>query len=156
MKATTSGVLAGLVGTTVMTGGMFLFEKAGLAPGEPAPRQIAENLAEKFGVRDRLSKSAFEASWTILHFGYGATWGVAYALAQEKVLNIGRPGLAGPVFGALLWVLGYCGWLPVLGLYPPPTRLPNRKVAAELVATHVIYGTATAVVQRVLRTRLEP
>ncbi len=153
VKRVIRGALAGLVGTTAMTGAMFAIKKAGMAPGEPAPKEIAENLEKKIGVYHQLPKPAFEASWAMLHFGYGTASGTAYALAQEGALEVGRPLLVGPLFGVLLWVIGYCGWLPLLGLYPPPTRLPTRKVAAELVATHLIYGTATAVAHRALRTQ---
>jgi uncharacterized membrane protein YagU involved in acid resistance len=149
------GVLAGLVGTVVMTGAMSLIKKTKMAPGELAPKEIAENLEEKLDVRGYLPKPAFVASWTILHFGYGASSGLAYALAQEKVPDLNRPGLIGPLFGLLLWALGYCGWLPMFGLYPPLTRLPKRKVLAELITTHLIYGTMTALTHQTLRAKSE-
>jgi uncharacterized membrane protein YagU involved in acid resistance len=156
VKIITRGAVAGLVGTVVMTGAMLAAKKAGMAPGELAPRGITENVQEKLGVRDRVPKPAFEASWTVLHFGYGTASGVAYALLQEKAIGVDRAFLVGPLFGVLLWAIGYCGWLPVLGLYPPPTRLSKRKVGAELISTHLIYGAATAVAHRVLSTRSEP
>jgi uncharacterized membrane protein YagU involved in acid resistance len=119
------------------------YKVAGVEPGRLEPKEITENFEEKIGVRDLLPKSAFEASWIMMHFGYGTTSGVAYALAQ-KTFNLGwRPILIGPTFGALLWAFGYCGWLPLAGLYPPPRQVPKRKVGANILA-HVIYGTATA------------
>jgi hypothetical protein len=150
VKPMMRGAVAGLLGTTVMTGAMFLVKMAGMAPGELAPKEIAENLEKKIGVYARLPESAFEVSWTMLHFGYGMASGAAYALAQEKAPDLNRPGLIGLVFGVLLWAIGYCGWLPVLGLYPLPTRLPKRKVGAELITTHLIYGSVTAVAYRLL------
>jgi len=48
------------------------------------------------------------------------------------------------VLGTALWAAAYCGWLPLTGLYPPPTRLPKRQVGAELIATHLVYGATTA------------
>ncbi len=150
MKRIIRGAVAGLVGTMAMTGAMVPIKKAGMAPGELAPKEIAENLERKLGVRDYLSEPAFEASWMMLHFGYGTMSGVTYALAQEA-LNRQRPFLIGPLFGVLLWAAGYCVWLPVVGLYPLPTRLPKRKVGVELIPTHLIYGTATAVTHRMVR-----
>lgn len=152
MKSVTRGAVAGLVGTAVMTGAIFVMKKAGMAPGKLAPKEITENLEEKLGVRNYLPEPAFEASWMILHFGYGTMSGVAYALAQ-KVLNRERLFPIGPLFGMLLWAIGYCAWLPGLGLYPPPTRLPKRKIGVELITTHLIYGTATAATHRVFRAK---
>jgi len=126
-----------------MTAAMLMEKVAGMEPGKLEPKEITENLEETVGVRTLLPKSAFEASWITMHFGYGVASGVAYALAQ-KTFNVGqRPILVGPAFGALLWAIGYCGWLPLAGLYPPPMQLPKRKVGANILA-HVVYGTATA------------
>ena len=155
MKSLARGALAGLVGTALMTAAMLPLKKASMSPGKVAPRQISENLLDGLGVRDRLSPPAFEASWVALHFGYGTTSGVAYALAQ-KAIGRERPFLAGPVFGMALWAAGYCGWLPLAGLYLPPTRLPKRKVGVELVATHLVYGAATAKAYRAFGGRSQP
>lgn len=149
MRLITRGAVAGLVGTMVMSAAFLAAKEAGMVPGKVQPKEIAENLEEKLGVRDYLPKPAFQASWIILHFGYGTSSGVAYAFSQEKALNIERPSLLGPLFGILLWALGYCGWLPIFGLYPPPTQVPMRKVGVN-VLTHIIYGTATAMAHRVL------
>jgi hypothetical protein len=155
VKIVIRGAVAGLAGTTVMSGAMFLANKTGMAPGGPPPRDITENLERKLGVRDRLPEPAFEASWAMLHFAYGTVSGVPCALTQ-KVLDRDQPFLIGTLFGVLLWAVGYCGWLPAFGLYPPPTRLPKSKVGLELIATHLIYGTATALADRVLRSKSEP
>ncbi len=154
MRPINSGTVAGLAGTAVMTGAMFLIKKMGMVPGELAPKKITENLEDKLGVRDYLPRSAFGASWMLLHFGYGTMSGVAYAFVQE-LLSRKQPFLTGPLFGMVLWVIGYCGWLPAVGLYPPPTRLPKRTLGAELITTHVIYGTVTAVTHRLVRSRSE-
>ncbi len=155
MKSVTRGAVAGLVGTTLMTAAMVLLKKAGMAPGKLAPREITENLEQKLGVRSYLSEPAFEASWLMLHFGYGTMSGVGYALTQKVFNREERPFLIGLVFGILLWALGYCGWLPLIGLYPPPTRLSKRKIGAELIMTHLVYGTSVAATHRVSRTNSE-
>ena len=148
MKPLASGAVAGLAGTTVMTGAMLLTKKAGMVPGELEPKEIASNFEEKLGVRDSLPEPAFEASWVMLHFGYGSLSGVAYTLAQKTMLDSERPVPVGCLFGVLLWAFGYCVWLPVCRLYPLPTRVPKRKVAANIL-THVVYGAATAAAHRV-------
>ena len=148
MKLMVRGVVAGFAGTIVMSVVMLVLKRAGMEPGELEPRAVAGNAEEKIGVRSRISRPAFEASWITLHFGYGSTSGVVYALAR-KISGLAQPALAGPLFGMLLWVIGYCGWLPLFGLYPPPNRVPKRKVAANIIA-HATYGTATAVTYRML------
>ena len=143
MRLITRGATSGFAGTILMTAAMLMGKVVGMEPGRLEPKEITENLEEKIGVRDLLPKSAFEASWVMMHFGYGATSGAAYAFAR-KTFNFGRrPVLVGPAFGTLLWAFGYCGWLPLAGLYPPPTQVPKRKVAANILA-HVVYGTITA------------
>src|SRR5829696_1814034 len=150
MKPIARGAVAGLVGTALMTAAMLPLKNASVSPGKVAPRQITENLLIRLGVRHRLSPPAFEASWVALHFGYGTVSGTAYALVQ-RAMGRERPVLEGLVFGTALWAAGYCGWLPIAGLYPPPTRLPKRQVGAELIATHLVYGAATAAAHRAFR-----
>jgi uncharacterized membrane protein YagU involved in acid resistance len=153
MKTIISGAVAGLAGTTAMTLAMFSLEKVGLAPGKPPPKEIIENLQEKLGIRDKLPKPVTEGSWIIMHFGYGTISGAAYAVVQEA-LNRDKPLLlVGALFGILLWAVGYCAWLPAFGLYPPPTRLSQSKVGAELIATHLIYGMATTATHRMLQSK---
>ena len=143
MRLVTRGAASGFAGTLLMTAAMLMGKVARVELGKLQPKEITENLEEKIGVRDLLPESAFEASWVTMHFGYGATSSVAYALAQ-KTFNLDQrpPNLVGPAFGTLLWAFGYCGWLPLAGLYPPPTQVPKRKVGANILA-HVVYGTAT-------------
>jgi hypothetical protein len=152
-KTMISGAVAGLAGTTAMTLAMLSLKKIGQAPGKPPPKEITENLQEKLGVRDRLPKPVAEGSWVAMHFGYGAASGAAYAVAREARNHDKSPLRVGPLFGMLLWAVSYCAWLPAFGLYPLPTRLSKRKVGAELIATHLVYGTATAATHRMLRSK---
>jgi len=50
------GAVAGLAGTALMTGAMLAAKKAGMAPGELARKERAENLEKKIRVYDRLPK----------------------------------------------------------------------------------------------------
>jgi uncharacterized membrane protein YagU involved in acid resistance len=144
------GVITGLVGTAVMSVAFLSMEKAGMVPGKLEPKEIADNFEEKIGVRDYLPKPAFEASWIMLHLGYGTFSGVVYTLALKMAPNLGSLVVQGPSLGIILWAFGYCGWLPLLGLYPLPTHVPKRKVGANILA-HMVYGTAAVVTRRVLK-----
>ena len=57
------------------------------------------------------------------------------------------PLLQGIVFGSAVWFVSYMGWVPALGLMPPPHRdRPGRQLV--MVLAHWIYGaTLGAVVQ---------
>jgi hypothetical protein len=148
MNEVLRGAVAGLAGTAAMSAAMAVTKAAGLMPGESPPRKVARNFEEAAGVRDGLPPAAFEASWVGQHFAYGAAAGVAYALVRGR-LRLPEPVPAGPLFGAALWAFGYAGWLPATGLSPPPSAEPRRRVGTLIVA-HLVYGTATAAVSRVL------
>jgi hypothetical protein len=143
------GALAGCAGTAVMTAAMGVAKAAGLMAGEPPPREVAGNLEEAAGVREALSRPAFEASWVGQHFAYGTAAGVVYTLAQGRQA-FDEPLITGPLLGAVLWAFGYTGWLPATGLYPWPSQEPRSRLATTIVS-HLIYGTATALVARRLR-----
>jgi uncharacterized membrane protein YagU involved in acid resistance len=155
MDAVGRGLVAGVAGTAAMTAAMAAAKAAGLMAGEPPPRTIAGNLEEAVGVRDVLPRPAFEASWLGQHFAYGAAAGVAYTLLIEERMPAVGPLPAGLLFGLGLWAFGYGGWAPGLGLYPRPVDQPRRRVATE-VATHLVYGAATAWTARRLRSASLP
>ena len=145
------GAIGGLAGTLAMSAAMAASRLTATMRGEVPPRKITRNIEEAAGVREHLSRPAFEASWVAQHLAYGTAAGVAYALAESR-LDLPRPAIAGPLFGASLWAFSYAGWLPVAGLYPPPTRDKPSRVAGMIVH-HLIYGTTTALVARALRPR---
>ena len=126
-----------------MSVAMAIAKAVGLVAGEPPPRTVSRNAEEAAGVYEPLPQPAFEASWVGQHFAYGTAAGMVYALARKQ-WKLADPVPAGPLFGVALWAFGYVGWLPATGLYPPPSAEPMRRVAT-LIAAHLIYGTATAV-----------
>jgi hypothetical protein len=144
MRDVVRGAMAGLVGTAAMSAAMAAARAAGTMAGEPPPRKVARRAEEAVGVREALSRPAFEASWIAQHVAYGTAAGAAYALARRKV-DLGGPVLSGALYGVALWAFGYAGWLPLVGLHPPPSREPRRRVGTEIV-THLVYGVTTALV----------
>src|SRR5438105_781811 len=109
MEDVLRGAVAGFAGTAVMSAAMAAAQAIGLAGGEPPPRQIGRNLEEALGMRDDLSRPAFEASWVAQHVAYGTAAGVAYELARGA-LRLDEPIPAGLAFGVALWAVGYAGW----------------------------------------------
>ncbi len=146
------GALGGLAGTLGMSAAMALSRRTRAMGGQVPPRKITRNVEKSAGIREHLSGPAFEASWVAQHLAYGTAAGVASALAEDR-LGLPPPVVAGPLFGASLWAFSYAGWLPAAGLYPPPSRdRPSR--VANMIVHHLIDGTTTALVTRVLRPRL--
>lgn len=145
------GAVSGLAGTVVMSAAMAATRLAGTMRGEVPPRQITGNVEESVGLREQLDRPAFEASWVVQHFAYGAAAGVGYTLLQRR-LRLREPLPAGPLYGISLWAVSYAGWLPAVGLYPPPDRDRADRVV-NMIVHHLVYGTVTAQVNRALRRR---
>jgi len=83
--------------------------------------------------------------WTLLgHFAYGSLSGMAMA-GSVRDMKIGQ----GAVFGVVVWLASYLGWLPALGILRPATRHPPRRNAAMLMA-HLVWGGTTALIAREL------
>lgn len=144
------GMIAGLAGTAAMSATMVADLAFGWMRGELPPRKVGRRFLEAVGLDDDLSWPEFEASWVTQHVAYGAAAGVAYELMQEK-LRLREPVPSGPLFGAAVWAGSYAGWLPVSGLYPPPTRDRTERIAMMIVH-HLVYGTTVSAVARALRT----
>ncbi len=91
------------------------------------------------GHRHRLDQEQRFGLTLAAHFGYGATAGAMYApLARIFQLPLVPGGLG---FGLLVWLVSYLGWLPALGLFPPPHREAPQRIAL-MIAAHVVWGLA--------------
>jgi hypothetical protein len=144
----TCGAIAGATGTAVMSATMAVAHAFDMTAGEVPPRKIARNLDKALGVDDELPEPVFEANWIAQHFAYGTAAGIVYALIRKR-LRIAEPVPSGPLFGGVLCALGYAGWLPAVGLYPPPHAQPKRRIGM-LILSHIVYGTVTAATAQAL------
>lgn len=101
------------------------------------PRQITVHAAEAVGLAKRLDESArFKAS-LLMHAAYGAgTGAVVFALLRRLP---GPSIVGGMLAGIVVYLLGYGGWLPLLGLYPPiPRETASR--SGQTLAGHIVWG----------------
>ncbi len=149
MDAIVRGALGGLVGTAAMSAAMAADRALGWMTGEVPPRKIARRAEEAVGIAQHLPRPAFEASWVVQHFAYGAAAGAVYECLGRKA---GRrePMPAGPAYGAAVWAASYGGAMPLVGLYPPPWD-DRRERIVMIFVHHLVYGTALAATCRWLR-----
>ena len=80
-----------------------------------------------------------------LKWAYGITWGglLGAAMTGLHVRSPRQTVLTGAAMGALVWAVGYAGWLPRTGLTSPITRQGTRRVLTSL-AIHVAFGVAAS------------
>jgi hypothetical protein len=139
-----SGGLAGLVATGVMSALLVAADVTGMMNYEP-PRKIIDKFLPRFPVPLR------DAAAVLAHFGYGAAGGCLYAVVRRKQATSG----AGLAYGALVWAVGYEGWLPAMGILPPAHRDKAGR-AVTMLAAHLLYGAVLgkALGRRVLAERV--
>jgi hypothetical protein len=136
------GALAGLVATVPMTVTMVLLQR--LLPRHlryplPPEQVTLRMIADKGAIRNMHEPQRTIATG-ILHFGIGALGGASYSVAAKL---IPAPSVArGIGFGLLVWLTGYMGWLPALGILRPATKHPAQRNAL-MIAAHVVWGSVT-------------
>lgn len=140
------GAGAGVAGTAAMTGVLLAARAAGLL-GELPPRRITDAALGAADVHG-LSPAARRGLAIVAHFGFGAAMGAVFgALRPPGMRGAGRRAAAGAVFGLALYAASYAGWIPALGILPPPHRdVPGRPAAT--VAGHLVYGGVLGAIAR--------
>ena len=136
------GALAGLVATVPMSVTMVLLQR--LLPKRLRyplpPEQITLRTIADKGAISHLKGPQRTIATGILHFGIGALGGASYSVVARL---IPAPSVArGIGFGLLVWLTGYMGWLPALGVLQPATRHPAQRNALMITA-HVVWGSVT-------------
>jgi hypothetical protein len=104
----------------------------------PASAQAAKKAADAVGEGQRLTKDDVPLLTNTMHWTYGTTLGVLYALAARLLRP--RPLVGGLGFGVGVWSAAYVQLVP-LGIYEPPRRYPPDELALDL-SYHLVYGAA--------------
>jgi hypothetical protein len=129
VKRAIRGAAAGAVATAAMTAVLGAAGASGLLHRQP-PEKIVRTLFPGLpaGGREVLALAS--------HAAYGVGGGALYScMTPSKYQDAGT----GTVFGAMVWLAGYEGWLPAFGILPPAHKdRPGR--AASVYVAHLVYG----------------
>jgi uncharacterized membrane protein YagU involved in acid resistance len=140
-----AAVAAGAVATAAMS--VFMKVWQSVSPLEQArpipPRSVTKGITETVGIWQRLPPAARTALTWASHFGYGTTMAVVYAESGGRASV--PPAASGSVFGLGVWAASYAGWLPALGILPPPKDKPRER-NAMLVGAHLVWGSVLGLV----------
>ncbi len=144
----TNSALAGLIATMPMTAVMLLMYRF-LPRSEKyplPPRQITMKMAQEMGAKDELDRPQERTAATLVgHFSYGVGAGAVYPLAAGW---LPLPGwLRGILYGLVVWLVSYMGWVPAANLLPKPSDTPQRRNAL-MIAAHMVYGATLGWVAR--------
>lgn len=136
------GASAGALATLPMTAVMIGAQKLGLL-GTAPPAKITDDLLDAANVdASRTGRSL----WTsIAHFGFGAGVGALFSMLRPGRPTLARAALEGCGFATLVWAASYAGWVPALGILPPPQRdRPGRP--SSMIAAHLVFGSVLGLV----------
>ncbi|MCU1351420.1 MAG: hypothetical protein JWM05_629 [Acidimicrobiales bacterium] len=121
-----------------LSSGVTSFEDAG------APAQVGRHAVRSLTGRD-LPPELAGVTNDVVHWSTGISWGVLFGLASgSRCTGIGR----GVVLGAVAWATSYAV-LPAIGVYQPIWEYDRDTLAQDLTA-HLVFGTTTAIIDRVL------
>jgi hypothetical protein len=130
------GAGRGVAGTVAMSIPMLVAGRPVM--GTQPPKRVTIGLLRRVGVRERNERQRKVAS-TLAHLGFGAGAGTLFTVGRAT-LSLPGPALPqGLAYGIAVWATSYKGWVPALGLLPPPERdRTGRQVV--LFVGHVIFG----------------
>jgi hypothetical protein len=134
MKRLLRGAGAGVAATGAMSAVLGVADKIGAMEREP-PRIIVASLLPV----DPTS-TLTNALAVVAHVGYGTSAGMAFTMLPGRLPQQVPAGVA---YGALIYLIGYEGWLPAMGILPPAHRDKRGRVVTMLAA-HLVYGAALA------------
>ena len=138
MGAVTTGLAdaaSGAIATVAMSAVMIVGDRAGLL-GEPPPTTVTRAALREAGVQQPSEAAGLMAP--LAHLWFGAQGGIAFGVIRRSVPSV-PGGILGVLFGLGVYGVSYKGWIPALGILPPPEEdRPGRP--AVMIAAHVVYG----------------
>src|SRR5262249_46703915 len=130
------GSLAGLIATVPMT--IFMLAAQYFLPKWQQyalpPERLTDRFARRIGLKKHMRKPHLQLASFVSHFGFGATMGAIYGpLMRSFPLP---SALKGSIFGVVVWLAAYRGWLPVIGTSEAATRQPVQRNTL-MIAAHL-------------------
>jgi uncharacterized membrane protein YagU involved in acid resistance len=153
LGAVVRGMLAGAVGSLAES--VFFRATASVAPATPpdafqppepgqrdevATQTVARRWGEQFMQRGPLTPEQRKRAGNLVHYAFGAAWGMDWAILRESVPALASPGGA-VAFGTAAWLASDNVILPAFQLSGPPTAYPAKNHAYAWAA-HAVYGLA--------------
>ena len=112
------------------------------------PERVVERAAE--ATETPATHGEVELAASLAHIGFGAAGGAAFGVAASR---FALPDGAAVPWALGIWLVSYFGWIPALGILPPPTDdRPGR--AWTMLGAHVVYGVALGAAWRAVSRRV--
>ena len=135
-----AGFLATIPMTAVMTA-LYPLLPAGQQYPLP-PSQITARATAEVGVQHDIDPDEHRALALLNHFGFGTVSGALFApLARLVPLS---PALSGIVWGLLVWLSSYMGWVPALGVLPKASHEPRGRNVL-MIGAHIVWGVSLGI-----------
>lgn len=136
LRTAARGAVAGVAATGLMSAFMLASQRLGFE-GEQPPEAIVEAALDAADVPR--SETAENLLASLAHLGFGMSCGAVYALLRRWLDTPGPETGHGVGFGLAIWAASYKGWIPALGILPPPERDRTDR-QRTMIAAHVVYG----------------
>lgn len=137
-----AGALGGIAGAIAMGGPYLAGQRIGHT-GTPPPERVTKGLLRRADVR---ADATTEAGLTVgAHLAFGAVAGALHAAVAPTARGPVGAAVLGAISATGVHVVSYAGWVPALGLMPPPHRdRPQRQIVALL--NHWLFGAIVGLV----------
>jgi hypothetical protein len=130
-----------------MSAFMLIVQRLGLL-GQQPPARITDVALDEMDID--VPRPLRRVLATLAHVGFGAGAGALYSLIRPGRPGVARAAIEGAAFGTAVWGASYAGWIPALGILPPPSEdRPGRP--ASMILAHWIFGAALGIVVSRLR-----
>ena len=128
--------MRGAVATVAMSVPMLVAPDAVM--GQRPPKKVTVGILSRLGL-DPGDEGERNVLSVVAHLGFGSSLGSLFSVARARLDPPGPAVLHGLAYGLGIWATSYNGWIPALGLVPPPERdRPGRQ--GVLVLAHLVYG----------------
>ena len=143
VRRAAAGAVRGVGATVAMSVPVLLAPDAVM--GRRPPKHVAVGVLHRLGV-DPGDEGERNVVSLLAHFGFGASMGSLFSVARSQLKPPGPALVHGLVYGACVWAVSYKGWIPALGILPPPDRdRPGRQ--GVMLLAHLIYGGVLGVLE---------